>query len=102
MIDIKAKYQTNVFGNLADIAPSPEIISKLLMLFRDKNLLPSTFQEISPFSSGPQARLRLSSSNDEWNVNFASHRIDIEINSTDPKGQNLETEIRGHHTYFLT
>jgi hypothetical protein len=66
MFDIIGKYQASVFGNLADISPSPELISKLLMLFKDNQ-------------------------NNEWNLNFATHRLDIEKNATDPKGQNLGT-----------
>lgn len=88
MIDIAVKYQASIFGNLADISPSPEVISKLLTLFRDKNLLPSTFQEISQFTLGPQLRLQLSSPNNEWVVNFLTHRIDIEKNPIEPKGEN--------------
>jgi len=91
MFDIIGKYQASVFGNLADISPSPELISKLLMLFKDKNLLPSTFQEISAHTPRPQTRLRLSSQNNEWNLNFATRRLDIEKNATDPKGQNVGT-----------
>lgn len=89
MFDIIGKYQASLFGNLADISPTPEVISKLLMLFKDKNLLPSTFQEISVHTPRPQTRLRLSSQNNEWTLNFATHRLDIEKNATDPKGQNL-------------
>lgn len=91
MIDIAVKYQASVFGNLSEIVPSPEIISKMLALFRDRNLLPGTFQEISDFTSGPQVRLRLSSPNNEWNIGFATYRIDIEKNPTEPKGKNLGT-----------
>ncbi len=91
MFDIIGKYQASVFGNLADISPSPELISKLLMMFKDKNLLPSTFQEISVHTPQPQTRLRLSSQNNEWTLNFATHRLNIEKNATDPKGQNLGT-----------
>lgn len=91
MFDLIGKYQASLFGNLADISPTLEVISKLLMLFKDKNLLPSTIQEISVHTPRPQTRLRLSSQNNEWNLNFATHRLDIEKNATDPKGQNLGT-----------
>ena len=90
MFDIIGKYQASLFGNLADLGPSPEVSSKLLMLFKDKNLLPNTFQEISVHTP-PQPRLRLSSQNNEWNLIFAIKRLDIEKNATDPKGQNLGT-----------
>ena len=91
MFDLIGKYQASFFGNLADISPTPEVISNLLMLFKDKNLLPSTFQEISVHTPQPQTRLRLSSQNNEWTLNFATHRLNIEKNATDPKGQNLGT-----------
>lgn len=89
MFDIAQKYQASIFGNFADILPAPEVISKLLGLFRDKNLLPGTFQEITQQYMGPQLRLRLSSQDKEWNVNFATHRMDVEKNPTDLKGKNL-------------
>jgi hypothetical protein len=89
MIDILGKYQVSIFGNFADIQPTTDVISKMITLFRDKNLLPGTFQEISQFAIGPQLRLRLSSPNNEWSINFATQRIDIEKNPIDPKGENL-------------
>ncbi|MDS4060653.1 MAG: hypothetical protein RKP73_19095 [Candidatus Contendobacter sp.] len=91
MIDILAKYQASIFGNFSDIQPTPDIISKVMTLFRDKSLIPGTFQEISPAAMGPQLRLRVSSPNNEWSINFAVQRIDVEKNPIDPKGQNLGT-----------
>lgn len=89
MFDFAQKYQASVFGNFLDILPTPDMISKMLELFRDKNLLPSTFQEISPQFMGPQPRLRLSSQNNEWNINFATNRMDIEKNPTNPIENNF-------------
>lgn len=87
MFDILGKYQGSVFVNLEEIVPSPDIISNLVGLFREENLLPSTFQEIS--KSGIQTRIRLSSLNNEWAVNFGTDRINIEKNPLDPKGGNI-------------
>lgn len=78
MFDILGKYQASFFVNATDIIPSPEIISALLNMFSDKGFLPTTFQEIGPQGLSPQARLRLNSENNEWGINFASHRINIE------------------------
>jgi hypothetical protein len=89
MLDFPVKYQTSVFGNLADIEPTPEIISKILPLFSDKRLIPGTFQEIAPPSMGP--RLSMSSKDNEWTINFGSGRIDIHKNPTDPRSSNLGT-----------
>ena len=87
MFDILVKYQAIVFVNLQEIVPSPDVISNLLSLFRDENFVPNTFQEIS--KSGAQARVRFSSLNNEWAINFGTDRIIIDKNPIDPKGNNL-------------
>jgi prophage maintenance system killer protein len=88
MLDIQIKYQATAFVKSPDIVPSPEIISTLLDMFRDKQMLPSIFQEIS-VGIQPQPRVRLSSPNNEWAINIASARIDIEKIAVSPKGGNL-------------
>lgn len=87
MFDILTRYQASVFVNLGEITPAPETISKMMLLFREENLLPSTFQEISQL--GVQTRIRLSSLNNEWAINFGTDRINIEKNPIDVKGKNL-------------
>lgn len=72
-----------------DITPSPDIISPLIDIFRDKTFIPNTFQEIGPPSPVPKVRLRLSTTNNEWNIAFATHRIDIDKNPIEPRGSNL-------------
>lgn len=89
MIDIKLKYQATIFVNAEDIIPSPDIINSLMETFRDKALIPNTFQQIGPSASAPTVRLRLSTSDNEWVISFATHRIDIDRNPTNPKGSNL-------------
>lgn len=89
MIEIVEKYQASVFGNFADIKPTTDIITKVIALFGDKGFIPSTFQEITQFIAPPQLRLRILSQNSEWNINFATQRIDIEKNPLDHKGTNL-------------
>jgi len=78
MIDIILQYQASIFVNASDIQPNPDTMTRLITLFRDKELIPSTFQEIGPKTPNPTLRLRMSSSNNEWAINFASERIDIE------------------------
>ena len=51
--------------------------------------MPNTFQEISPQSPSPQLRLRLNSQNNEWGINFANYRIDIEKNPVTANGNNI-------------
>lgn len=89
MIDIKLKYQANIFVNAEDILPTPDVITSFLQVFRDKNLIPNTFQELGLASPQPQTRLRLSTPSDEWTIAFATKLIDIRKNPTDPKGSNL-------------
>jgi hypothetical protein len=89
MFDILERYQASFFVKTTDIIPSPEVISTLLNMFSDKGFLPTTFQEIGPQSPSPQVRLRLNSKNNEWGINFASHRIDIEKNPVVAAGKNV-------------
>ncbi|MDP2654883.1 MAG: hypothetical protein Q8Q08_12755, partial [Candidatus Omnitrophota bacterium] len=60
------------------------------MLFKDKGLIPAAYHAIR-LSTGatPQLRIRLISPDNEWTVSFAPHRIDIDKNAVDPKGDNL-------------
>jgi hypothetical protein len=89
MIDIKLKYQASIFVDADDIAPSPDIISSLIDVFRDRNLVPNTFSEIGPTPPVPKVRLRLSTTNNEWNVAFGTRRIDVDKNPVEPKGSNV-------------
>jgi len=89
MIDIRLKHQASIFVNANDILPSPDIISSLIDVFRDKNFIPNTFQEIGFTSPLPKARLRLSTTNNEWNIAFATHRIDVDKNQIEPRGSNV-------------
>lgn len=89
MFDVIGKYQASLFVKATDIIPSPEVISTLLDMFRDRGFLPSTFQELGPRSPAPQIRLRLSSPNNEWSINFPSNRIDIEKHPVTAKGKNV-------------
>lgn len=91
MIDIKLKYQAGIFVNAEDILPTPDIITSFLQIFRADNLIPNTFQELNPNNPKSQVRLRLSTPNNEWAIAFATNRIDVTKNPTDPKGSNLGT-----------
>ena len=89
MFDILGRYQASLFLKASGIVPSPDVISPLLNIFRDKGFLPTTFQEIGPQSPALQVRLRLNSPNNEWGINFASHSIDIEKNPVVAAGKNI-------------
>ncbi len=89
MIDVKLRYLASAFAQTHDISPTPDTIKTLIDIFRDKELIPSTFQEISATSPKPEIRLSFSSESAEWNVNFPSKRVNVIKTPTDLKGTNL-------------
>jgi hypothetical protein len=89
MIDIKAKYQASIFANAIELKPNPDNITTLIELFRDKELIPSTFHELNMISPTPEPRIQLASSNGQWVISFGTNRIFIDKNPIDPKGENL-------------
>ena len=91
MIAVPRKYQAVFFGQMADILPSADTIPPLLEAFRVPGLLPSTFHEVglgAPVAAA-QVRLRLSTPNNEWTIDFEINRINIQKNSVKPLGSNL-------------
>lgn len=89
MFDMPGQYRATVFVNASNIVPSTDTVAALLELFRDRGFLPTIFHEISPPNPERQTRLRLNSQNNEWGINLASERIDIEKNPLTPAGKNL-------------
>ncbi len=87
MIDIVEKYQSSIFVDASDITPTPNNVSDLVNMFSKRGLIPNTFQEIGP--SGQSMRVRLSSSNNEWNIILASNRINVEKTLTEGSGSNM-------------
>ena len=91
MIAVPRKYQAVFFGHIADIQPSADTIPPLLEAFRVPGLLPSTFHEVGlavPMAAA-QVRLRLSTPDNEWTIDFETNRINIQKNSVKPLGSNL-------------
>ncbi len=89
MIDVHMQYQASLFADAKDITPVPDTMTQLITAFSDKALIPNTFQEIGSGSPVPQSRLGLSSPNGEWRILFATGKIDLTKNPTDPRGTNL-------------
>jgi hypothetical protein len=91
MIDIRLKCEAGIFVNAQDITPTTEIISDLMTLFRDEQLVPSVFHELRPGGGlpGPQPRVRLVSPNNEWAISFASQRIYVNKIHIDATGSNI-------------
>ena len=92
MIDFKLKYQASIFLNAIDMGATPKNISDMLTDFSDKGFIPNVFQEINNLTPQPQNRFCMQSPNNEWRINIATTRIDIEKNPIDLKGANLGTE----------
>lgn len=84
------RYQAAFFADLADLRPSVDTIPPLLEAFADRGFLPNTYRELGISSSpAPQVRLRLSTPDSEWEVDFETHRINITKNAVKPFGSNL-------------
>jgi len=89
MIDIKNLFQASIFVNAEDITPSPDVMTDLIGLFKDKGFIPTTFQAVNLAVGSAQLRVRLMTPNNEWNVSFAANRIDVTKLAIDYKGSNL-------------
>lgn len=74
-------YQFSIFGDFRDISPNnSQIIIDLLSEYKEKNFIPSIFQEV-PFNLIPSAinnRIMLSN-NEGWQMNIGNNRIDLSI-----------------------
>jgi hypothetical protein len=81
MIDTNLKYQIALFGSFEDISPKADILKYFIDAFSDKQLIPTTFQELGP--TGLLNRLSLKSTDDVWNIEFNSNRIDIHKSNQD-------------------
>jgi hypothetical protein len=88
LIDFKLVYQTVVFLDASDLGPKPNIVVEMVEAFRDKEFIPGNYQEIIPPTT-VQTRLRMSSPNNEWQVDFGLDRIQISKNILDIRGDNL-------------
>ena len=77
----KLNYQFSIFGDFRDISPNnSQIIIDLLSEYKEKNFIPSIFQEV-PFNIIPgqiNNRIMLSN-NDGWQMNIGNNRIDLSI-----------------------
>jgi len=77
MIDFALKYQAVIFGSFDEITPSPDTLSYFIDKFKEKELIPSTFQEIIPPTGVVKNRFIFKSLSDKWNIEFGSDRLDI-------------------------
>ena len=75
MIDIDLKFQIALFGAMEDISPRPDTLKYFIDAFADKELIPTTFQEIG--LGGAIERVSFKSSDNVWNIELGSNRIDI-------------------------
>lgn len=100
--------QVSFFCDLNTFKPSADTITPLMSAFRDRNLLPTTYQEMRlmlgkvigpgagtepPFV--PKSRLRLASPDNGWVVDFDSHRITIDWNTAAQEEAQTGTDVHG-------
>lgn len=84
MIDINLRFQLAVFGSYEDISPKPDTLKYLIDAFADKELIPTTVQELDLANPlNPINRLSLKSTDEVWSVDFGANRIDIQKNNKD-------------------
>ncbi len=81
MKEFPGKFQAVVFANAYDITPQPETLTYFIEAFKDKGLIPATFQEIG--NKGIELRFSLKSADDIWNIEFGTKRIDITKTNVD-------------------
>lgn len=72
---LEIKYQVVLFGSYGEILPKPDNIKYFMESFGEKELIPTTFQEIGP--QGAINRFSLTNSDESWLIEFGSNRIDI-------------------------
>lgn len=70
-----------LFGNYSYIHPKPDTIRFLMDSFSDKELVPTTWQELT--INGTTSRLSLENSDSIWKIEFGSNRIEIVHSNVD-------------------
>jgi len=88
MFDILGEHQASIFLDVSSLDPSPKVISDLMNRFRDKGLLPSTFEQFGQ-NIPPATRLKLESKDKEWSVIIPTHRVDIQKKPVRDFGNNI-------------
>lgn len=91
MIDFALKYQVVVFASLEEISPTPDTLKYFIEEFKDKELIPSMFQEVSA-TGVVKNRFIFKSPNDEWNIEFGTNRLDIKKVNRDINVSNFGTK----------
>ena len=85
------KYQVSLFGIFQEIIPNSENMKFFIEKFSDKNLIPSQYNEISVSIDAKNnensnntilQRLRLSTSNNMWDIRINTDRIDINFTNS--------------------
>lgn len=88
MILVNSSFQASFFGKFQSIDASPNGIFKLLELFKDDGFLPSSIHELTPNSTTPLLRPRLTTETEDWSINILSSRIDL-VRTLTPKIESI-------------
>ena len=91
MIGREVKFQLTLFGDIASLLPTPNIIKQCVDIFMPLGMFPGHSQEIDFSASEPLKidRLALHSIESGTTVNFLSNRVDIYKEFDVPEGQVL-------------
>jgi len=87
-------YQFSIFGDFSDISPNnSQNVIDLLSLYKDKNFIPSIFQEIPIGIIPVKSNNRIMLSNaDGWNMNIGNNRVDLSMTYNE-KGKYADMNI---------
>ncbi|MDT8300876.1 MAG: hypothetical protein RQ760_05275 [Sedimentisphaerales bacterium] len=87
MIEHVMHYQFGFYASNTHLEPEPDIIARLLEVFKDKGFIPTTIQEFQ-ISPAPRMRLQLqfTTSNGEWNLAFEPDRLLLKKENVSGKG----------------
>lgn len=89
MIEYELKYQASLFVQAAKLESTPDLMSALTDLYKDRGFLPGTMYELSGGQIGPRPRPRLSTVDNEWIIEFRSDRIICQKNPAASGGGTL-------------
>lgn len=92
-----SQFQVILFGNFEDIAPKPDTLKYFIEQFADKEVIPTTRQEIDFSKPGVITnRVGLVSNDGLWSIDFGKNRIEIQKNSPD-----VDTMLIGEIQEFI-
>jgi hypothetical protein len=89
----KTMFQSALFGDFLDIIPTTDRVVLLTDLYKDKNMIPTSYREFTPhLNVNYLNRIGFITENNEWKFNISSQRIDLFQNTLNLFGDNLDIQ----------